>query len=252
MKRLVVVSDFHCGHEVGLTPPTWNTQHNNRMYGYRANQWNAYSEILESLKPIDVLVANGDLIDGRGERTGGVELIEPDRTEQVSMAVKSILVAEAKKIFITRGTDYHVGKAESWENLIAKEVGAKRIGDVINVDVEGTVFNFRHHLGTSQTPVGRATGLLKEGIWNQLWELRGRPGADVMVRSHVHYHTYVGDPRMLVLTTPALQGFGSRFGERRMSGIIDWGVVYFDVHGEKDYQWRAIVKPYEFPATVVA
>lgn len=250
-KRLVVVSDFHCGHEVGLTPPKWNPEYEaDHLTEYRSYMWDAYSRTIEQLQPIDILVANGDLIDGRGERAGSVELIVLDRALQVKMAIKCIELAKAKKIYITRGTDYHTGYEENWENLIADAVGAE-IGDIKNVDVNGLLFNFRHHIGGSQTPLGRTTPLAKEAVWNALWHVRkGFPLANVIVRSHVHYHAYAGGPEWLAMTTPGLQGYGTRYGERRLSGEIDFGLVAFDVVSKEAYSWKH--KTFNFPIPSVS
>ena len=253
-KRVVVVSDFHCGHEVGLTPPRWNPEYEaDHSSEYRSYMWSKYAEAIESLRPIDVLVANGDLVDGRGERAGSLELIVMDRMLQAQMAVEVIKLAGAKKVYITRGTDYHVGPEESWENLIAERTKADRIGDVLNVDVNGVMFNFRHHIGGSQTPLGRSTPLTKEAAWNALWHVRqGFPLADVIVRSHVHYYTYAGGPGWVALVTPGLQGYGTRYGERRMSGLIDFGLVSFDVVSKEEFSWTAKTYPFPTPKPSVA
>ena len=253
-KRVLVLSDFHCGHEVGLTPPKWNFgPEGDAMIEYRGYMWSRFIEQVKSLGPIDILVCNGDLIDGRSEKTGGLELIVFDREIQAHMACKVIHQVGAKKVYITRGTDYHVGPEESWENLVADRLAAERIGDVINLDVNGLMFNFRHHIGGSQTPIGRTTPLAREAVWNALWHVRqGFPLAHAVVRSHVHYHAYAGGPGWLTVTTPALQGYGTRYGERRLSGLIDVGFLVFDVISAKEYNWWAVTWPFPTPPPYVA
>ena len=239
-KRLLIVSDFHCGHEVGLTPPDWNVMvgHNDPMHEYREILYNSFSRMVNLYRPFDVCVANGDLIDGRGEKSGSTELIVVDRLKQAKMATDILKFINADKLYITRGTDYHVGNTESFEDIVAADAGALRIGDIVNLNINGTIFNFRHHIGSSQTPIGRATPLAREIVWNELWNLRkGFVLANVQVRSHVHYHTYVGQRNHVALTTPALQGYGTRYGERRMSGIIDFGITVFDIDEYGRYTW---------------
>ena len=253
-KRVLVLSDFHAGHEVGLTPPKWNIgQADDPMVEYRSILWSRFKDILRAVGKPDILVLNGDLIDGRGEKSGSVELLVLDRLDQVNMASEIVGEVGAKTVIMTRGTDYHVGLSESFENQIAVNVGAERIGDVVNIDVNGLLINFRHHVGGSQTPLGRASNLLRESVWNTLWSVRQEfPLADVLVRSHVHYHSFVGGPGWLALTTPALQGYGTRYGERRLSGLIDWGVTVFDVKSKEDYSWKAMTYNFPHPESVLA
>ena len=58
-----------------------------------------------------------------------------------------------------------------------------------------------------------------------------------MLRSHVHYHSFAGGPGWLAMTTPGLQGYGSKFGARNISGTVDIGFVYFDITGKGEYTW---------------
>lgn len=253
-KRVLVLSDFHCGHEVGLTPPRWNPEFAaDNMSEYRAYMYGTLTNEVEKLKPIDILVANGDLIDGRSEKTGGLDLIVLDRLLQAKMAIEILRTVKAPKLYVTRGTDYHVGKEESWEDLIGGDLEAERVGDVINLNVNGLLMNFRHHIGGSQTPLGRQTPLAREAAWNALWHVRqGFPLAHVIVRSHVHYHSYAGGADWLAMTTPGLQGYGTRYGERRLSGLIDWGFVVFDVTSREEFTWKSMTFPFPRPPEEIA
>jgi hypothetical protein len=243
MKRVVVVSDFHCGHIVGLTPPGWDNDRPRpqlkKSYKMRRAIWDFYTQTLKELQPIDILIVNGDCIDGRGEKSGGTELLYVDRTDQVDMAVDCILEAGAKKVVMSYGTGYHTGKEEDWERQIAGKVKATKIGSVDTVNVNGKIFNYRHYIGSSQVPHGRHTAIARDHVWNLIWAERGEyPRADVILRSHVHFHTYSGDSTWLGMTTPGLQGYGSKFGARTISGTVDIGLVHFDIEKDGRMSWE--------------
>jgi hypothetical protein len=70
-------------------------------------------------KGIDILIVNGDAIDGRGEKSKSTELIATDQQEQCDIATECIEYVGAKSILMSRGTPYHTGKGEKWENLMA-------------------------------------------------------------------------------------------------------------------------------------
>ena len=238
MKRVVVIADLHCGHRAGLTPPDYQSKLQGEKYYYAAvEQWNAYKGYIESLKPVDILVVNGDAIDGKGRISGSSELITADTNKQVEIACECIKEWDAPTILMTYGTGYHVSGCDDSEEHIAKEVGALEIRSQLWVDVEGTCFDFKHHVGGSTIPHGKGTPISKERLWNFLWTEHGEQvKADVLVRSHVHYYYYCGEISWLAMTTPALQGQGSKFGARRCSGHVDFGVVRFDVDKE-GYSW---------------
>ena len=79
-------------------------------------------------------------------------------------------------------------------------------------------------------------------MWNKMWhaEHERQPNADVIIRAHVHYHNYCGGDGWLAMTLPALQGYGSNFGARECEGIVDIGMVKFDVYENGEYKWKLI------------
>ncbi len=246
-KRVAIIADLHCGHRAGLTPPRWryrvdSDQHIwHKFSKIQDEAWAKYRKIVRAVGKVDILIVNGDTIDGRGERSGGVELITGDRNEQVAMAVECIKVWTADKVRMVRGTPYHTGDIESWEDLVAQQVGAK-IGDHEWFSVNGRVFDCKHHIGGSSVQYGRLTQANKDELWNLVWaELEQQPRGDYFIRSHVHYcegsFKWVKGVRKQVIITPALQTMGTRFGARRCSGIVHWGLVALDVHPKGFISW---------------
>ena len=232
-KRIVVGSDMHCGHRVGLTPPEWQSATKGRKYyNIQRELWKEYTGILNRLKPIDIYMQNGDCIDGRGERSGGTELIQTERNKQVDMAAYCINHANAKKVVITRGTPYHTGTKEDWEDLLVDRINAKnvKIGDHEFYNVNGTIFDVKHNIGSSSIPHGQFTPIARDRLWNLIWsEYEMQPKADILIRSHVHYYLRLGGVDWDGFITPALQGMGSKFGAKICSGLVHWGLIWFDV-----------------------
>jgi len=244
MKRVVVISDPHCGHDSGLTPPGWQVRGNghtgkrNKLHAISREVWKWYDKKLAALQPIFCLIVNGDCIDGPGKRSGGTELITADMEEQCKMAEVAIKKANAKHIIMTYGTAYHTGQAEDWENILAYKLGAK-IGSHEWVTVEGVTFDCKHHVGSSSVPYARHTAVAKEHTWAQLWQAHDlQPESQVILRSHVHYYGYCGGSDWIAFTTPPLQGMGSKYGARRCTGIVDVGLLNFDCDGG-EFVWQA-------------
>ena len=76
-------------------------------------------------------------------------------------------------------------------------------------------------------------------MWNVFWsERKLTPAADIILRSHVHYLSYAGDGRRLAITTPAMQGYGTKYGSRRCSGLVDVGFLSFRCENG-EYDWKA-------------
>lgn len=234
------MSDLHCGHCVGLTPPDWWLSEKTVLGKTQRALWHAYGEMVKSVPKCDCLIINGDAIDGKGEKSGCVEQITSDREEQAMMAAEIIKGIPTKSVRLTYGTGYHVSAdGEDWENVLAKEVNADEIGSHVWLEAEGVTMDFKHHVGSSSIPHGRGTAVARERLWNVLWSDLGQcPKAKIVVRSHVHYHAFAGGHDWVAMTTPALQGLGSKYGSRRCSGTVDFGMILIECEKGK-FSWHA-------------
>jgi hypothetical protein len=227
----------------GLTPPAWWIGESRPSTTFFARQqrvmWDWYVQKLHELGHIDLLIVNGDAVDGKAKKSGGTELLTADMREQAYMAAQCIKEAHADKVWMTFGTSYHVSPdGEDWEVVTSDMVKAEKMEAHLFETVEGVNLDVRHHVSGSGTPHGRHTATSKERLWNVVWHVdHGVPLSELLIRSHVHYHKINGGFTHLEITTPCLQGFNSKFGERRCSGDIDLGMLHFDIH-DGEYEWR--------------
>ena len=235
-KRILVISDLHSGHRAGLTPPQWwGSLTYDKWARLRSHLWRKFAEKIQSIQPIDVCFVNGDCIDGRGERSGSTELITSDRHEQCKIATGAIKHIGADKYVMTRGTPYHSGDKEQFEDLIAKEIGAVDISYQSWPVVNGVTFDLKHHVGGTSIPHGKGTSISKEHLWNLIHNdfADSQPRADITIRSHVHFYHHIEDVNWHGFVTPSLQGLGTKFGAGICSGIVFFGFIWFDIE-DKD------------------
>ena len=249
-KRTVIISDAHCGHNIGLVPPPWHDKVDDpELATAQIGLYDFYRAAIKLLNPIDLLAHNGDAVDGRGERSGSLEILRVNRFVQQSMFVYAVGEANATDILMTIGTGYHVGSLEQFERPIAEQLDAK-IGGHEWATVGGVTFDFKHKVGSSQIPHGRSTAVKRERLWNLIWaERKNNPKSDVIVRSHVHYFDYSGARDYLAVVTPALQGQGSRYSTLDCSGTVDFGLLWFDTYAGAIVDWGWILADYELQKT---
>lgn len=256
-KRMLILSDLHAGHAVGMTPPAFNPQYTDPLMHidseYRSKLYEWTMDEIKKLGRIDITIHNGDAVDGKGYKSGSTEAIEPDRNRQVEMARTFLEAINTKELRLTYGTGYHVGNEEDFEDNLADALGCPRPLAVLNVEVNGLVFNFKHKVGGSQIPHGRLTAQLRDKVWNDIWAQRGEfPKSDVQIRSHNHYFVHGGNYDFLVIGTPALQGYGSKYGSRIMSGTVDYGFIHADIDEKGRLSWEPHIlrMPYQPPETL--
>jgi len=244
-KRILVISDLHCGHLTGLTPPDWQwtneseTAWRQEVCRYQKWAWETYESYLDEFRPFQRLVVLGDCIDGKGRLSGSNEQLTTNKNEQVDMAVACIKRAKVQKqyITITRGTGYHVGIDDDWEDGVARELKCQ-IKNHDFIKSNGVGISARHFVGGTQTPVGKATGLLRAQISNDQWcrEYKEHPDAQIFLRGHIHRNIVIDEPATLSIVAPALQGW-TDFGAKKCSLPVHFGIIVIDIDAKGEWQW---------------
>lgn len=235
--RILLWGDTHCGSNVGLTPPAYQTKFTpnpqteehrtlNKWAKLQEECWNWYVAKVNMLKPIDKLFYLGDGIDGTAHRCGGTDLIQIDRKVQIKMAIEAIEVAGATEMVMVYGTPYHTGQAEDFELDIAQHFKCK-IGAHEWEEVNGCMFDLKHKQGNCDNP---ATGLFQQIRDHREWAGLGeQPKADVLIRAHTHRFCMLKIEDCTGITIPALTAYGTKFGARQCSRKVQFGLIALDV-----------------------
>ena len=249
-KRILVISDMHCGHLTGLTPPDYwwsnsDTKWRKKIHDYQRWAWNTYRSYLDEFMPFNKVICLGDCIDGKGKLSGGNEQLTTDRNEQVNMAVQCIKASgvQGKNIAIARGTCYHTGRSEDWEDGVARELKCE-IHNHLFIDVNGVGISARHFIGGTSVPQGKATAILKEQVSNDTWkrEYKDHPNANIFLRGHVHRAITVDEPQTLSIIAPSLQGW-TDFGAKKCSMPVHFGIIVIDIDAKGDWKWYRRTAP---------
>ena len=235
---VLILSDLHVGALGGLTPPSkWTSiekadpgesrgAYQRRMFtGIMQRQiYNWFCENIVPLEP-DVLIVNGDALDGAQKKSNGVGVWSTKVKEQADAAKSLIeMVAGPKtKVLMVQGTPYHDGQYQ--EETIADAIDAEFVPRGF-VDVNGLVFDVRHKVGGMKTPAGQPT-LRQSMLANLLYAAKGlQPQADVIVRSHLHSFYHMGDETWLGIVTPGFS-WASEFGQLEVDRPISVGAIFF-------------------------
>jgi len=217
IKNIVVISDSHCGCQLGLCPPEVKLD-NGGTYQHSSLQkkvwdmweyfWGNWVPMVTRNEPF-ILVHNGDVIDG--SHHGSVTQITQNITDQIQIA-KDILypIVNDKNCagyYHIRGTEAHVGKSGQAEEGLAKSLNAipDEIGNYARwelwMKLNGNLIHFSHHIGTTSSANYESTAPYKEYIESLTDAARwhNQP-PDVIVRSHRH--------RSIETRIPTANGYG--------------------------------------------
>jgi len=198
-----IVADFHCGNKCGLLPPSYWNEHTPEAIKWLWKQWCE----LQALWPkrLDLLIINGDPIDGKQHRSAGTGLVDNDLSGQVRIAIECLepLVTRAGKTIRMCGTAYH----ETFDGPLAaldEHFGIQRPSTmqkeiVRDIELEdGAILNIKHQ-PEGEGCLYRGTNMDRELLWATITETcKKLPKATHIVRSHLHSDGY-------------MRGFGKEF-----------------------------------------
>lgn len=210
IRNAVVISDSHCGCQLGLCPPVVQLRHGGtyRASLFQMKVWERWRAFWDEWVPLAtrgepyVIVINGDMIDGRHH--GATHQFSQDISDQTRVAWEVLApeVGKSHGLYYVSGTPAHVGEAGENEEKLAGKLGAAQDKDTGNhsrfelyLKVGDALCHFSHHIGVTGSMAYETTALTKEfqefcaesARWN-------RPIPDIIVRSHRHRHAEVRVP----------------------------------------------------------
>lgn len=210
--RVGFLGDMHVGSAFGPWPPDAELSIGGRHepnIGQRYVTDNWYG-IAEAIPPLDVLVLNGDIIDGQQPKDRGRYILEPDPQYQARAALLLLqpFLAKAHVLYCTEGTPYHEGEGAMWAEWLAREIGAVSkdehcCWDWLLLEMAGLRWDIAHRQSIMMRY--RSTALEREMQFSAMLS----DTADVIVRSHSHSYMFlqmVSDGHVQTsLSTPAWQ-----------------------------------------------
>lgn len=237
-RLLLVVSDIHCGSEVGLMPPDQTTRTGNRIsFGGNVHQewlWACWTDLQARFAAIRgkdkyVLCLNGDLTEGIHHKS--IESLTQSIEDHANMAIEAVggLAKKADKTFVTLGTEAHTGLIE---NYIAKKIGGEGNGARGKwlFRMAGCLVDATHHIGVTSRAYLEATSLSITMGNARLNSMRcGQEPARVYLRGHRHTGGWFSDGQGMIGVTGGWQ-FLTRYGRkvvpdaipRPSALVLDW------------------------------
>lgn len=218
IKNIIVVSDTHCGCQLGLMPPTVTLDNGGvfhasklqmKMWVMWRHFWDEWVPLVTKGEPY-YIVHNGDVIDGVHHNS--VTQISHNVGDQLQIAIDLIRPEIEKKkckgYYHIRGTEAHVGKSAQSEEGFAKAVGA--IPDdkgnharwEMWLRLSKYLIHFTHHVGTTSSASYESTAVYKELVeaYTEAGRWLNEP-PDLVVRSHRH--------RQFEIKIATKKGYGS-------------------------------------------
>jgi len=263
INNLVVISDLHCGCQLGLCPPEGVRLDEGGSYIPNSVQlaiWGHWEEFWKWVRqttkrePFTVVV-NGDALDGvHHNSTHQWSFNLEDQSDCAFQILKPVIDQCGGRYYHLRGTEAHVGPSGVEEECLAKRLGAipdkmgKYARNELWVRVGDALIHILHHVGTTSSSAYEATAVNKELTEEYIEAARwGEEPPDYVVRSHRHRSIAVNidcaKGYAAGIVTPGWQGktpFSFRIAGARLAPPQFGGYLFRQ--GDEEHYYRRFVR----------
>jgi hypothetical protein len=232
IRKLVVLSDLHCGSTVGLLPPGFVTLEGNEVRQNLIQRWlwACWTDAAQWARDFVgsdpwALVLNGDAVEG--VHHGGKDIVSTDAADHVAAAEQCLALFKPTASYLVEGTECHVG---SREHSLGKSLGARPrtldngklsyVWPELLLDVNGVLCSINHHISPSSRVYLEGSGLSIAMGNEQLECVRaGHPVPRVICRAHRHRRGEYSDGSSTICVTGAWQAL-TRHGRKVVTGAV--------------------------------
>jgi hypothetical protein len=189
-----------------------------------------WKEVVHKVGSVDIMVINGDAVDGPNKRGMGIGAWTTDLGLQAQTAADLCKMFEVKKYIVTQGSGYHVAENLSADAHVAQLLGADFGTEIaLNLKEEKIRLHFSHQIGVSQaswqyrtTPIARelVSALLNEKEYGKFHGV---------IRSHAHYYCGVEFGSHFGLITPCWQLRTPYMTAKGLALLPKLGAIVLDV-----------------------
>jgi hypothetical protein len=231
---IAVVGDTHCGGTTGLCPPIYELNGNGHKQANKAQKWlwrcwvdywRRVFDLASEYSAEIITVVNGDLVEGVHHGTTQVVSLRPDDMMNIAIACLEPYTRRAKHLFVTKGTEAHVGSGGLWDDLLARDLGAiphdaSPAWYWLPIEVEGVKFTFSHHGRAGTRGWTKGTGARTIAADLSMQSVRtGRPVPNVAVFGHVHRFEDSGNNYPVWVQTHGCWQLSTAYGHKISPGI---------------------------------
>ena len=244
MKTLLALGDLHIGNEGAIMPEEVNTEEcspgrnrrhfPNEIQRILLKKW--YEMVDECPRP-DILLLNGDLVDGKNYKESGMGCWTTDAALQAKTLAVLVKMLKPRQIIATSGSPYHSDRNPNLDKIAVEACGGTFKGGYASIEINSHRVYAQHKVSVSKsswqyrsTPLGRALVLaaLQESEFGHY---------DVVLKSHAHYYAYVGFSNSLGMILPCWKAYDA-FGDTNIEFANPaLGYVTFEFNGN-DYSFN--------------
>lgn len=244
-KRVLVIGDLHVGSDVAVSPEEIKLDSGNVI---SANEiqltiLRQFQEMCDIAGKVDLLILNGDLVDGQNFVGRGKGILTTDMCKQVDTAVDLISEINFRKVVGCCGTPYHVDRNPNLDKMTIEKLGGVCL-DEISIIVEQTRIYANHRTPVRMSGGHRSQSISTDMLMSELNAESFGKKVDVIFKSHAHYYLAYDNSKTLGFVCPCWKS-RDEFAKSSTSPFAflpSLGFIMLDIETDGSFSWQRHVK----------
>jgi hypothetical protein len=239
-----VIGDVHAGSDSAVSPAEIELDSGNVISANEVQLalLHEFEKMCDTVGKVDLLILNGDLVDGQNYIGKGKGILTSDMARQVDTAVEVISNINFRKVVGCSGTPYHVERNPNLDKMVIEKLGGVCL-DEVSITVEETRI-YANHRTSIRMNGNRAQSITTDMIMSELNAESFGKKVDVIFKSHAHYYMCVDNSRTLGFVCPCWKGRDeyARSATSPFSFLPHIGYIVLDVESDGSFSWFREIK----------
>jgi hypothetical protein len=205
-KRVLFIGDAHVGSNVGLSPVEMMNEDGLEIHQNKVQEWilNKYHRMIDDVGIVDLLVVNGDLVEGINYQGEGVGNWTNDMDIQVETSANLLSEIKFRKCVGCSGTRYHSGDNPKNDRRVIEKTGGKWMKE-ISTEINGIRIHASHKASVYKNKQSKPSAVAGEMVAAEINSMEfGK--YHIIARSHTHTYAAVDMGTSIGFLLPCWKG----------------------------------------------
>jgi hypothetical protein len=244
-QKVLIIGDTHVGSDAALAPEEIILESNNRILANDTQLaiLQEFYNMIDDVGTVDLLILNGDLIEGINYQNEGMGCLPTNIDVQVDNAIDILSEIKFRKAVGCKGTRYHCKSNPCGDKMVIEGLGGIFM-DEVSMNIYDTRIYANHRTSTRmQQWENRSASVAKDLLFAELNAMDfGK--YDIIAKSHVHYYLAIDYGGSIGFVCPGWKGRD----EYAKSSINPFafnpsiGYIMFEIDKGGDFTWSKVAK----------
>lgn len=238
-KKVLFIGDTHVGSNVGLSSSEMINEDDNVIHQNVIQKWisDKYYKMVDDVGKVDLLILNGDIVEGPNYKNEGVGNWTNDMDVQVEHASDLLKDIKFRKCIGCSGTRYHSGDNPKNDKRVIEKIGGQWMKEV-STEINDVRIHAAHKAAVYKNKQSKPASITGEMVAAEINAFEfGK--YDILAKSHTHTYAGVDMGTSIGFLLPCWKGRDDYaiYSASPLTFNPSIGYVVVEIESDKSFSW---------------